>query len=497
MSHVLVIGGGLAGLSAGCYLQLSGFQTEIFEAHRIPGGLLTGWSRKGYNIDGCIHGFLGSSPQHPYYHMWNELLPMDEISFVDYDKMFVFMFEEGQEFIIYSDLDQFQRYLLNLSPKDHNPITEMINDIKAIGRLDMSFMIKPRELYGILDYISMIRMVPALRLMRKWNKMPAEIFSKRFKHPLLRKAIRCFLSPVLMHMFVHSAMDQKISGYPTIGSLGIAKLLSKKYTDLGGTLHTQSQVNQIIVENHSAVGVTLHDHSEVRGDIVISAMDLHSTLYDLLDEKYIDAELRQTMNTFRLNSSRLQVSLGVAINSHDIPHSFKIIPKEPITIGSDIGAEKHHFIDVLCYDEETNAAPPSKSLFIIQIITRNYDYWIDLRSTDRVKYDREKQNVAETVISLLETQLGTLQGKIEMLDVTSPATYYRYTNNWKGSIQGWDQENLFQGNPFKKQLSALDNLYLAGHWVEPGGGVPTAFKSGRDVAQIICNKEKMKFMGRI
>jgi len=496
MPHVLVIGGGLAGLSAGCYLQLSGFQTEIFEAHRIPGGLLTGWSRKGYNIDGCIHGFLGSSTKHPYYQMWNELLPMDQISFVDYDKMFVFLFEEGPEFIIYSDLDQFQQYLLNLSPEDHRPITELINDIKAIEKLDMSFMIKPRELYGILDYLSMIRMVPALRLMRKWNNMTAEKFAERFRHPFLRKAIQCFLSPVLIHMFVHSAMDQKISGYPIIGSLGVAKLLAKKYTDIGGQLHTQSQVKKIIVENNSATGVTLQDHSEIRGDIILSAMDLHSTLYDLLDKKYIDTQLRQAMNTFRLNSSRLQVSLGIAISSHDIPHSFKIIPNEPITFGSNNGTEKHQFIDVLCYNEATNAAPPNKSLFIVQIITRNYDYWIDLRATDRDNYDQEKQNVAETVISLLETQLGTLQEKIEMIDVTTPATYYRYTNNWKGSIQGWDQENLFQNNPFKKQLSTLDNLYLAGHWVEPGGGVPTAFKSGRDVAQIICKREKIKFMGK-
>jgi phytoene dehydrogenase-like protein len=122
---------------------------------------------------------------------------------------------------------------------------------------------------------------------------------------------------------------------------------------------------------------------------------------------------------------------------------------------------------------------------------------IDLRAKDRVEYASQKKIVADSVISILEKKLGSLNGKIEMVDVTTPATYHRYTNNWKGSIQGWDQENLFQSNPFKKQLSNLVNFYLTGHWVEPGGGVPTAFKSGRDVAQIICKKEKKKFMMRI
>jgi phytoene dehydrogenase-like protein len=421
---------------------------------------------------------------------------MDKIRFIDYDKMYVFMFEDGQEFILYSDLDRFQEYLLNLSPQDRAPITELINDTKAIGQLDMSIMIKPRELYGLRDYIAMVRMLPALRLMRKWNKRTVETFSQRFQHPLLRRSIRYFLSPVLMHMFVHSAMDQQISGYPTIGSLGIAQLLAKTYSELGGTLHIQTQVKQINVENKNAIGVTLQDNTKVHGDIIISAMDLHSTVHELLEEKYIGAKLQHAMNRFRLNSSRIQVSLGVAINSSNLPHSFKIILEKPITIGTELGAEHHTFIDVLSYNDDTKAAPPGKSLIIIQIITRAYDYWITLRAMDYVRYTQEKQKVADTVISILEKKLGPLNGNIEMVDVTTPATYHRYTNNWKGSIQGWDQENLFQSNPFTKQYRTINNLYLTGHWVEPGGGVPTAFKSGRDVAQIICKKEKIDFMGR-
>jgi phytoene dehydrogenase-like protein len=147
----------------------------------------------------------------------------------------------------------------------------------------------------------------------------------------------------------------------------------------------------------------------------------------------------------------------------------------------------------LCYDEHTNAAPPGKSLLITQIITRDYDYWINLRASDRTEYSEQKKVVADTVISILEKKLGSLPKRIEMVDVTTPATYSRYTSNWKGSIQGWDQENLLQGNPFKKQLDNLNNFYLTGQWVEPGGGVPTSYKSGRDIAQIICKMKKKEF----
>ena len=80
---IIIIGAGMAGLSAGCYLQMNGFETEIFESHNLPGGLVTSWKKKGYTIDGCIHGLLGSSPDHPLYHLWNELIEMDKIEFFE------------------------------------------------------------------------------------------------------------------------------------------------------------------------------------------------------------------------------------------------------------------------------------------------------------------------------------------------------------------------------------------------------------------------------
>jgi len=43
-------------------------------------------------------------------------------------------------------------------------------------------------------------------------------------------------------------------------------------------------------------------------------------------------------------------------------------------------------------------------------------------------------------------------------------------------------------------LSGLKNFYMAGQWVEPGGGLPSAILSGRNVTQIICKKDKKKFI---
>jgi len=58
----IIVGAGIAGLSTGCYLQMNGYKTQIFEMSQSPGGLCTSWKRKGYIFDGCIHWLVGSSP---------------------------------------------------------------------------------------------------------------------------------------------------------------------------------------------------------------------------------------------------------------------------------------------------------------------------------------------------------------------------------------------------------------------------------------------------
>jgi len=54
--HLVIIGAGIAGLSAGCYAARSGYRTTILEMHSLPGGLCTSWHRKGYLFDGSVAG---------------------------------------------------------------------------------------------------------------------------------------------------------------------------------------------------------------------------------------------------------------------------------------------------------------------------------------------------------------------------------------------------------------------------------------------------------
>jgi phytoene dehydrogenase-like protein len=59
---LIIVGVGIAGLSAGCCGQMNGYRTAIYELHDKPGGLLTSWQRKGYRFDGLTAGVAGTTP---------------------------------------------------------------------------------------------------------------------------------------------------------------------------------------------------------------------------------------------------------------------------------------------------------------------------------------------------------------------------------------------------------------------------------------------------
>ena len=87
---------------------------------------------------------------------------------------------------------------------------------------------------------------------------------------------------------------------------------------------------------------------------------------------------------------------------------------------------------------------------------------------------------------------------MDVVDVATPVTYARYTNNWRGSIHGWAlgmkkmQFMVRMGMP--KTLPGLRQFYQIGQWVEPAGNVQLSAASGRDVIEMICRTIKRDFV---
>ncbi|HPH94972.1 MAG TPA: NAD(P)/FAD-dependent oxidoreductase [Anaerolineaceae bacterium] len=492
---ILIIGGGIAGLSAGCYGRMNGYQTKIFELHSISGGLCTGWKRKGYTIDGCIHWLVGSRPGSGMHALWDELGVLNGVKIVNHEEFVRVRGTDGREFIVYTNVDRLEAHMLALSPQDAVQIKTLTGAIRKFSKFD-PMQDNSSPLSGIKMLFTML---PFLGLFKKFGSLTVSEFAGGFKDPLLRQGLVDILGfpgfSLLGLIMTLAWMHAENAGYPIGGSLPFAHAFERRYRELGGEIEFNTRVEKILVENGQAVGLRLADGREVRGDRIISAADGHATLYSMLDGQYLTDELKEMYTTWPIFDPLIQVSLGVNRDLSAAPHAINVHLKKPVHIA---GVER----DVLSYKHyayDPTLAPAGKTVVEV-MLSSSYAYWKEL-AEDRERYDAAKQQVALQVIEQLEAVLPGISGQIEMVDVATPLTYERFTGNWQGSFEGWQytkeaMSRTMQGKSISKTLPGLENFYMIGQWTEPGGGLPPALTSARAIISQICKKDKRAFVSK-
>ncbi len=112
---IIIIGAGIAGLSAGCYGQMNGYKTRIIEMDTKPGGCCTSWKRRGYTIDGCMHWLTGSSPRNSFYRLWEEVGAVQGRTMIDHEEYARIEGKEGKVFIVYTDINRLERHMKELA----------------------------------------------------------------------------------------------------------------------------------------------------------------------------------------------------------------------------------------------------------------------------------------------------------------------------------------------------------------------------------------------
>jgi len=492
---VIIIGAGIAGLSAGCYAQMNGFRSQIFELHSLPGGLCTAWERKDYVFDGCIHYLLGSGEGQPYNQVWQELGAVKERQMIDHTEFMRLTGSDGRTLIIYSDPDQLEQHMLSLSPEDEGLIRSFVQGIRQFKHFDMSVLQqKPRGLMGLGDWMGLgMKMLPFLPPTIRWGLVSAADLGKRFKDPLLQRALPHVFGwpeiPMMAGISLLASMNSGNAGFPTGASLEFARAIEQRYLELGGEIHYNAQVEKILVEDGRAVGVRLYNDEVYHADYVISAADGRGTIFDMLEGEFMNNKLSRMYDGHLTLHSQVQISLGVNRDLSTEPHWVTYLLDEPILLAG----EEHYEIGVKHYCFDPSLAPEGKSSLIMMLRSK-YAYW--QRIYGRKLYDTEQDQVSDILIDFLEKIYPGIHQDIEVIDEATPLSYERYTGNWEGSSCGWlltKQTMPMMITGINKTLPGLRNFYMTGQWVEPGGMVPIVAMSGRNVIQLLCHAEGQPF----
>jgi phytoene dehydrogenase-like protein len=489
---IIIIGAGIAGLSAGCYAQMNGYDSQIFELHDKPGGLCTSWKRQGYTFDGCIHWLVGSKPGTSFNHIWQELGASQGRQMVNHEEFMRVEEPDGKAFIIYTNVDRLETHLKELAPADARHIDQLCRTIGRFTRFDEATGGGSGFFGKVISALRTLSFIPSLI---RYSRMPVQDFAARFSDPFLRESLAALFDmpdfPVIGMMMTLAWMHNRDAGYPIGGSLEFARAIERRYLGLGGEIHYRSRVDKVLVENDRASGVRLVDGTEHRADIVISAADGHATIFDMLEGKYVDDKVRSYYDEWPIFQPIILVSLGVDRDLSDEPHMVLCPLEEPISIA---GEERNKMtIKHYCYDP--TLAPKGKSVVEL-MFPSNYAHWQDLHDEPE-RYDAEKKDIAIKVIDQLEKRFPGFGAQVEVVDVATPMTFERYTANWQGSMEGWlpttKNTGMAMGGSMDKTLPGLDGFYMVGQWVEPGGGLPPAATSGRNVISTICKQDGKAF----
>ena len=498
---VAIIGGGIAGLCAGIYAQMNGYRSRIYEMHDVPGGLMTAWERKGYSIDYCIHWLVGSAPASNIHKLWREVGLLRDVEVVDLDIWFEYEDGSGQSVIFWRDVDRLEAHLCETSPADAELIKQMLGDVRRLAGADMPADLPPRELMRLRDALKATpSMVPWLLPSRRWGKLTMGDLAARFQSPLLRDAFVSLMPAPMgaMALLVTMAwLHAGNAGYPLGGSLPMARNLERRYLELGGEIEYKARVARVVTQRTGAgdraAGVELAGGSVEPAEVVISAADGHAALYELLGGRYLDEQLRDVYerDALPLFHPILFVGVGVARDFADEPQRISGLQ---LTLDERIGAGSvdTELLAVRIGNHDRSLAPEGKTI-ITSAIEADGPYWIGLRESDREQYKAEKARIGDAVVRALDLRYPGLKDQVEMVDVATPATTVRYTGNWRASFEGFMPipKYLMKGLP--KRLPGLDDFYMAGQWVQPGGGLPTGVMTAREVLQLVCKRDGVEF----
>ncbi|MFJ5226338.1 phytoene desaturase family protein [Streptomyces sp. NPDC088400] len=507
--RVIVIGAGIGGLSTGCYAQMSGAETRIFERHVLPGGCCTAWSRQDYVFDYCIEWLTGTGRGNDASRVWRELGALDGKTIANFEMFNTVTDENGRSVTFYNDPDRLERHLLEISPADARPIRAFCRDLRRFIDTNLYPFLTPPPLQTPREKLAMLRAIlPDFVLFWRTAATRMERFCGRFQDPLLRRAFPFIffqdheVFPLLPYLFNMASAHHLNAGFPQGGSLGLARSVEDRYTSLGGQVDYRARVERVLVENDRAVGVELRGGERHFADHIVSACDGPTTINGLLDGRYtspkIDTLFKEMVNRPELLYPGV-VSAFVGMKGELDPgerHSTTYLLSEEDNAALPHVLQKSLVVQLRSRYSD-GFAPAGKSVIHCTYFS-DYAYWKELRRTDRKAYWARKQDVADFVRTFLERRYPGIGEAIEVIDVASPATTERYTGVQGGSILGWksftDADDVITGliNKDRMRLPGLDGFSMAGQWFGGGSLIRTA-ASGRFVTQYICQELGLEF----
>jgi phytoene desaturase len=483
--HIVVVGGGLAGLSTACYALSNGWEVTVVEHNLALGGVCTAWRRGPYLVDGCIHWLTGGA----FAQIYEELRIVPPVKLHVLEQFMTYRNRaEGWSVPLGRDLEALRRELHALAPEDTAEIDRVIAAATSIAELSPGID-RPPEITSMREQArAMWAMRHELGTLVHFHGSVGDWVARSLRSPRLRRFFCRMMpadAPMIFALMILGYLQRGWLSRPIGGTARFRDALIARFEQLGGHAVMGATVDEIVVGDDRARGVRLADGTQLEADVVVSTASAPETVLRLLGGAYGADELRRRLSTWKLFDPIVLATFGVELPLSEQPATTVVddVPK------FEIGGRTDDHLYVRIYNDDASFAPPGHSVVQLMAAT-DYDWWAQRGHG----YEAAKDEVADQCLALLASEMPGIAAATRMRDVATPLTYWRAARSWRGAFEGWQPTpDTFFGH-VAKTLPGLDGLFMAGQWVEPGGGVPTALMSGRQLVQILCDREGRPFV---
>jgi all-trans-retinol 13,14-reductase len=474
---VIIIGGGLGGLTAGAKLSKEGKKVLLVEQHSQPGGCATTFRRGDFTLEVGLHEMDGPSPRDMKTRIFTELEVFENVEFLKVPEFYHFVSNNIEISI------------------PHDPVV-------AASALKEAF---PGEAEGIDAYFAQIlnpRKKPADNEPVKDTSL-GEFLDTVIKNDDLKLVLLGNLGyfhddPYSISLGYYSvAQGSYYNGGASFikgGSQKLSDHLAAYIKSHGGEVLLSHIVTGFITENGKLTGITYtkkrgasHDEIIAYGKEIIAnssipqiAGMLPAESGNILKERIKNLKTGASLLTVYFGFSRALSELGhfhysTFIYDSSVKTQADILPNNY----SDFSSRSFTFIDYSQID--SGLAPEGKSVGAICCI----DSLAGWENLSRGEYETRKEEVAREFIKRLGELIPGIEDVIEYFEIGTPVTVKRYTLNPGGAVYGFAQ---VPGKTAVDFSDVYDNLHFASAWGKTGGGFSGAIYSGFLCAYNILRK---------
>lgn len=486
--RIIVIGSGLGGLAAAIRLAAKGHQVEVFEQRDKPGGKAYVYQTGDYSFDS---GPTVITAPFLFDDLWQAAGKRREDYFqlepcVPYYRIFD---QHGRFFDYTGDHAATLQQIEQWNPADKEGYERFIATTRAIfqkGFVELAD--KP-----FLHFGDMVKVVPDLVRLQSYLSV-YQYVARFIQNDFLR---RCFsFHPLFIggnpfasssiYAMIHHVEKSWGVHYAVGGTASIVAAMVRLLQELGGVLHLNTPVQEILVDGRRVTGVRLADGSVERADSVVSNADVTYTYRTLIPAQYRHKYTNRRLERMQHSMSLFVIYFGTNRRYRDTPlvHHNIIFGQRYKELLNDIFRRHHLASDFSLYvhapslDDRT-VAPPNGETFYVLSPVPNLEANID--------WAQAAKPYRDLIMQFLEDNfLPDLRQHIAVEHVVDPRYFQQTQNNYMGAAFSV-QPTLLQSAWFRPHNRSEDfaNLYIVGAGTHPGAGVPGVLSSALIVENLI------------